>query len=360
MRSLLIAEVLSDPLRVKALTLAEWDLLIRQARRSGALARLAFLLESSGLLDAVPETPLRYLESARHGCRQIDFSLSWEISRLKEALQDSDIPLIFLKGAAYFLAGNLASKGRYFSDIDILVAENNLQQAEHALVYAGWKSGHLDAYDQRYYRQWMHELPPMQHVQRQSSIDVHHNILPKTCANHPDAERLLSNIVSIEHHDVWVLAPEDRVIHSASHLFHEGELENGFRDLSDLDLLLKEFSGEQSFWERLLARTVALKQQTTIFYALRYCVMILKTPVPASVLEKSFEQNGKQVYLPIMDFLFSRALLPDHPSCNDRYTALARGMLYLRGHWLRMPLRLLLPHLLRKIWLKWVDREQSQ
>jgi hypothetical protein len=29
-------------------------------------------------------------------------------------------------------------------------------------MLAGWAATHHDAYDQRYYRQWMHELPPMQ------------------------------------------------------------------------------------------------------------------------------------------------------------------------------------------------------
>jgi hypothetical protein len=43
-------------------------------------------------------------------------------------------------------------------------------------------------------------------------------------------------------------------------------------------------------------------------------------------------------------------MAPSHPSCDRAFTGMARNLLYLRGHWLRMPPRLLVPHLLRKAW----------
>jgi hypothetical protein len=50
----------------------------------------------------------------------------------------------------------------------------------------------------------------------------------------------------------------------------------------------------------------------------------------------------------LRDALYLRTLRPDHASTADAWTPLARGMLYLNGHRLRMPLHLLLPHLARK------------
>jgi hypothetical protein len=49
-----------------------------------------------------------------------------------------------------------------------------------------------------------------------------------------------------------------------------------------------------------------------------------------------------------MDFLFLRAFMPDHSSCEDVGTGLSRWLLFIRSHWLRMPIKLLIPHLLRK------------
>ena len=91
---------------------------------------------------------------------------------------------------------------------------------------------HHDAYDQRYYRQWMHELPPLRHMTRQTVLDVHHTILPLTAHLKPDPAKLWEAAVGIEGQvNFCVLAPVDMVLHSATHLFHDGELEHGLRDL---------------------------------------------------------------------------------------------------------------------------------
>jgi len=50
----------------------------------------------------------------------------------------------------------------------------------------------------------------------------------------------------------------------------------------------------------------------------------------------------------LMDAVFARALAPDHASCADRFTPAARLTAYVRAHWLRMPMHLLIPHLAHK------------
>ena len=49
-----------------------------------------------------------------------------------------------------------------------------------------------------------------------------------------------------------------------------------------------------------------------------------------------------------MDWLFWRGFLPEHPSCRSGSAAFAKWCLYVRSHYLRMPLRLLIPHLVHK------------
>jgi hypothetical protein len=53
-----------------------------------------------------------------------------------------------------------------------------------------------------------------------------------------------------------------------------------------------------------------------------------------------------------MDALLGQALRPSHASCRDGMTGVALFLLYVRSHYLRMPLRLLLPHLLRKAYTR--------
>ena len=358
MQTPLICQVFSNPGQVREFNLQQWELLIRQARRANVLARLAVLLADNNDFEAIPEQARLHLKSAQIHAERFNISLEFEINCIEKALNEIPIALVFLKGAAYHLATDQAGKGRLFSDVDILVPEEKLLEVERALISAGWMTNTLNPYDQKYYREWMHEIPPLRHLKRQTSIDVHHNILPKTTRFCPDANKLLDNIVKIPEKNVWVLAPEDRVLHSATHLFHEGEFAMGFRDLSDLDLLLKEFSIQENFWAKLLQRAEELKQQIPLFYALRYTHQILQTPVPEKVLKASKQQSPNRINTKLMDALFLRALMPDHESCNDRWTGLARWLLFVRSHWLKMPVYLMVPHLLRKAFRRVMGKER--
>ena len=355
MKRPLLSLVMLNPKQVLELNLPQWDLLIRQARRANVLASLAELLNAN--VVEIPERARLHLKSAQIHADRFNIALAFEIKCIQKALKDIPMALVLLKGSAYFMAENNAAKGRVFSDVDILVPEQQLMAVEMALTNAGWMTNTLDPYDQKYYRLWMHEIPPLRHLKRQTSIDVHHNILPKTSGKYPDANKLLANCIKVPKYNIWVLAAEDRVLHSATHLFHEGDFTQGFRDLFDLDNLLKEFATSDDFWIKLLQRAKELKQQIPLYYALRYTQKIFLTPVPEKILLLSKQQMPNHINTVVMDALFLRALLPDHDSCNDKWTGLARSLLFIRSHWLKMPVYLMVPHLLRKTYRRVLGKE---
>ena len=250
------------------------------------------------------------------------------------------------------MAGLPSGRGRLFSDIDILVPKDNLDDVESALMEHGWASTHHDAYDQRYYRTWMHELPPMVHLRRGNAIDVHHAILPETAPVRPDPALLRAAARPIPGDlgalGVCTLSPHDMFLHSAVHLFFGGEFDQGLRDLFDMHRLATHFGAEPGFWDGLVARAVALELTRPMFYALRYATRTFGTPVPASVMAASQAFAPSQVVLALMDALFTRALAPPHPECAARFDGAAYFALYVRGNWLRMPLVLLTRHLFHK------------
>jgi hypothetical protein len=259
---------------------------------------------------------------------------------------------MLLKGAAYVFAQLPAGRGRIFNDIDILVPEAHLGAVEASLMLSGWVSLHADAYDQRYYRTWMHELPPMQHVKRETVIDVHHAIVPKTAPVHPDSALLLEAALPVEGmQNLTVLAPHDMVLHSAVHLFNDGEFDNGLRDLLDLHRLMMHFGPSPSFWAGLAPRAIQLQLSRPLFYALRYTRKLLDTPVPDEVMRAAEVGRPDRNMLALMDQLFMRALAPNHASCTDAFTAMAKEMLYVRANWLRMPPLLLARHLFHKAFI---------
>ena len=69
---------------------------------------------------------------------------------------------------------------------------------------------------------------------------------------------------------------------------------------------------------------------------------------PSRTLEMAGAGRPARLLEVTMDALFMRALRPDHASCADFLTPAARWLLYVRSHYLRMPLPLLLRHLLHK------------
>jgi hypothetical protein len=335
---------LRDPAAVASFSLQQWEVLILQARRANLLARIAVALDDLGLLDRVPAAPRAHLHAAQRLANAQADAVRREVAYIDRALATAGVPIVLLKGAGYLLAGLPAAHGRLLSDIDILVPHGALANVEATLMLHGWHTSKTTEYDQRYYRRWMHELPPLKHVSRQTVLDVHHAILPITARLKPDSAKLLaaSRALSGEPR-LRVLAPVDMVLHSATHLFCNEDVGNNLRDLADLDTLLREFAGEENFWSRLIARASELDLTRPLYYALRYAVRVLGTSVPPDVLRQADIGRPPSMLRRLMDALFLRTLLPGR--ATDRMAALARGSLYVRAHWLRMPPLLLAHHL---------------
>jgi len=338
----------TGPGLARELTPGDWEGIVRVARRSGLLARLGERLEEGGRLEDTPEAVRDHIRGARILAASHHRNIRWEVREIQAALRPRSIPFALLKGAAYVMAGLPAGRGRIFSDVDILVPEARLPEAERALEVHGWVTTHRHPYDQRYYRRWMHELPPMEHVHRGTSLDVHHGLLPRTASRHPDPERLWQAVRALPGWPgVWLLAPEDMVLHGAAHLFADGALENGLRDLTDLDALLRHFGQDPGFAGRLTRRGEELQLAQPLGDALHWCRELLGTAgipeeVPGSGRGRlALASRGR-------DLLFRQGLRPEHPLCGGIGNGLARWLLYLRSHLLRMPLRRLLPHLARK------------
>lgn len=349
----LLVQALLRPESLATLSLPQWDLLVRQARQADLLARLGAVAQACGCWEDLPAAPRQHLASALQLAARQHQELQHEVRAIERALRPTGVPVVLLKGAAYVQAGLRAAQGRMVSDVDILVPRERLADVESALMVGGWVSTHRSAYDQRYYRTWMHELPPMRHIKRGSVLDVHHAILPLTARARPDTALLLQGAQTQGANDrIRALSPADMVLHSAAHLFHEGELDLGLRGLVDLDALLRELGAVPGIWPELLQRARALDLERSLFHALRYTRLVLGTPTPDAVVQALAEGPAVRVsrlQQSVLDALYLRALRPDHASTADAWTPLARFALYVRGHWLRMPPALLAGHLLRKL-----------
>ena len=348
-----LLDALNDPTSLPTLSGPQWNQLIRLTRRTKSMAKLAHRVSALGLDDRIDPRVLDHLIASRAVANQHRRVVKWEANRVIAALGDTGYDIVFLKGAAYVLSDMPAGHGRLISDVDIMVPKNCIEDAEQRLIAAGWTPMKLDAYDQRYYRQWMHELPPLRHKARKGVLDVHHTILPESGRLRPDPAKLFAAarpIPGIDHPHVKMLAPADMILHSAAHLFQDGDLAGGLRDLLDLDDLLREAGAhEENFWLTLVERAIELDLHRPLYYALRFTSRLLHTPIPQVVLDESADA-GKPL-LPIslmMDLLADRAFVPDAGQGRRWGAELSRWLLYVRSHWLRMPPLLLAQHLGKK------------
>jgi hypothetical protein len=350
-RSRALLAVLADPAKAQALDSGAWSDLVAAARASNLLGRLAERLHRAGV--ALAPRIQRHLDGARQLAVRQRLSVTWEAHCLQRALGASGVPVVLLKGAAYVLGGHRVADGRMFGDIDILVPREALGAVESALLLDGWVSAKAEAYDQRYYREWMHELPPMVHLRRGTVIDVHHTILPPTARRKPDPARIIRRARPLggELPDVRVPAPEDLLTHSITHLVHEGELHNGLRDLVDIDTMVRHFGAEPGFLDRFAGTAIELDLAGPVAFGLRLAQRILATPVPPHLLQVLAAAAQDGAVDPWLDKVYAHGLL-QHARAVTPSTAeaLASALVYIRAHWLRMPPLLLARHLATKAW----------
>jgi hypothetical protein len=341
----LLLRVLISPTAMVELSEPEWDALLPRARASRLLARLAAQARMHGWTGGLPSRVRDQLTGAAAMAAHHERLVRWEVSRIERALKHLALPILLLKGAAYLAAELAVAKGRLVSDVDIMVPLETLDTVEAALQDAGWQPIKLDPYHQRYYRTWMHELPPLRHQERGTVVDLHHTILPPTSRLKPDPAQLWAAARRLGGGPVHVLAPADMVLHGAAHLFQDGDLRRALRDLVDIGDLLGHFGTEPGFWRHLVPRAAELGLGRPLFYALRYCRRLLRTPIPDHVMAEA--PAPPRPVLLTMDRLVPRVLLPE--GCHGSEAgAGASLLLYMRSHWLRMPPWLLLPHLARQ------------
>ena len=328
-----LTKALSEPSYVLGLDAGSWTALLAMAHAERLTASLAWRLD--GL--KIPESSAAILAEARQASEVQRVQALWEAEMARRALEPSGIPVILLKGTAFAAAGLDAARGRQIGDLDILVSRDRLTEAENALLSAGWEWVKPDPYDDHYYRTHMHELPPLIHRERDRMIDVHHTILPLTARVRPDAGALIEDAVVLGN-GLFTLSPEDMLIHAVAHLFADGDLAGGLRNLWDIDRLVREHSDAGDYWQRLRARSALHGTTRHLARALRLAHHLFRTPVDPWL---AWEARRGDV------FFLSRLLARN--GWGQQTRKILRFAFYVRSHWIRMPPLKLARHL----WTKW-------
>ncbi|WP_159577673.1 nucleotidyltransferase family protein [Alteromonas sp. KUL106] len=334
-----------------SLSTSEWRDVILVARANSLLPRVAsILLRDKAKNFHIPsQVHAHFVASIRHETlfhNQVKNEVKFVNTKISEALNRK---LIVLKGAGYVVADSCAAKGRIFSDIDLLVLKSDIPKVERALHLFGFVSDTQSEYDQKYYREWAHEIPPLRHFQRGTVLDVHHNIIPIVSGRAPDIDLFISSTRETEY-GVEVLRPAAMFLHSAIHLFFSEEFTNGFRDLSDLSLLLDEIIDDDVELSYLFSLAGNTGFENELFLAFRYLERVFDRQIPAHIYRRFKQPLPKGIRLGLNDFIFGKVLAANHRLVDVTFRGLAQWLAFVRGHLLKMPFNILVKHTASKLW----------
>lgn len=347
----LLCAVLHDPAVVRGWGAAQWNAWLPLARNARLLGRCLHLFEDNRLLDAVPQRLVDQMKGALAQTRYVQGQALRELRHVRRVLDAERIPLLAMKGLAYLVGELPPRRWRNLSDIDLLVREEDIERAEVALKQAGWQpSGDFDAYDQHYYRDWMHEVPPLLHPQRGTEVDIHHNLAPPVSRIRIDAGLLWADPPEgpeVNGVRTRLLAPADLLLHNAVHLFMNDELRGGLRDVVDFRDLFEHFAATRpGFADELLARARQLGCGRALYYAVETATRLAGLVVPGGLREGIRRDAPAAPVARLMAWLIDQALAPD--GLGLARSALANRLLFIRSHWVRMPPGMLVRHLWHK------------
>lgn len=334
--AMILVLALRDPKSTTSLDWDGWTALLTIARAERLVGTLSKRLHDIALPKAVAAIVADELTNAAYQRR----SALWEAECALLAMAHYKSKILLMKGTAYAAAELAAGEGRHIGDLDIMVARSDLAQVEAMLLAAGWEWVKEDAYDDAYYRDHMHELPPLIHKERDRMIDVHHTVLPLTARPLPDAAVMLADAIPATD-GLHIMSPVDMVCHCAAHLIADGDLSGGLRNLWDMHCLIEEFrTADTGFHGVLKARAIHHQLWPAVHRAARLAHLLYGTQIPP-------EWHRRNWY----DYWFILRLTARN-QWGQPNRKFIRFAFYVRSHLLRMPPRLLIRHL----WTKWSKR----
>lgn len=279
-----------DESALRELTEADWNCLIRQARRHALEPLLYQQLKTRH--QAVPAAVLHDLQAKYFTCAWRNNNLYQELAKSLNALREEGIPVILLKGAhlVKIIYGNIAL--RSVGDVDILVRKNDLLQVRETLRKLGYRSSKEEDIETACAR--CHHLLPLM-KEDAAPIELHWTFELSFAI---DLNGLWERVrpVMLADADVLVLSPEDLLLHLCLHSAYHHLYENGLRAFSDIRETIRHNRDELD-WETVFSRASQWGAGNSVYLTLHLAKKLLGADVPEELLARHKPDSFSQQFI---------------------------------------------------------------
>lgn len=266
--------------RLEGLSGADWRLFVEAAGRHGVAPLLYHRLKTSHSNGRVPAFVMEKLHLSYLGSSARSMGLYDGLAKVLAALRRDDLPVIVLKGAhlAELVYANRAL--RPMSDVDLLVAENDLVRVESVLLGMGYtplEQVRVVGRDNKHFS--------YRSAERSLCVEVHWTLAPPTGPFEIDTagQWRRARAAVIAGVEVAVLGPEDLLLHLCLHAC-EHSFAMGLKGLCDIDRSLEHYRGEID-WGLLQSCGRQWGVSRCAYLTLRLGRELLGIPVPDETME---------------------------------------------------------------------------
>lgn len=324
----LLRKALNEPESLKNLSLRQWDNLFPIAKHTDLLSRLAVgALANDGAM-ALPDSVRHRLEGERLASELNRKSIDYELRHLESVLTSADQKVVLLKGAAYLCAGFGWAAGRRTNDVDMLVAEDQVSLVESLLLECGYgMTDKFSAEDCRYFRRWLHEIPPLKHHYRQIEVDVHFRLLPISDPRSFPPTDMLRRSTALGKGAFAILDPVDRVLHCILNLARTGDYSHAFRDCWDLRCLIEEPANVEKHsgsptdgfcWQEFVSRASAIGLSHSAALTLVLANDLVGLRLPSDICQRLTNQSARGLSRTTRYRIMRKASLPSGPTLRSK------------------------------------------
>lgn len=276
------------------LTTENWATFVSEASRH----RIAPLLyHKTKLADAeslIPKDVVRKLREKYLANAYRNTVLFHQLTDLVARLNNKDIPVILLKGAhlAEFVYKDISL--RPMSDLDILVKEEHLSEAVQIAFSAGYqffydkktekeKSGKSYCYDiLEYYKHFQ----PLIHPETKCLLEIHCFITNVGSSFEIPTSELWKTAqpATLNDHAVFLLSPEDLIIHLCLHAAYDHLFCFGMSALYDISLTIRHYGGKID-WQKIIIRSSQWRTNQCLLLSLYFTKKWLGAKVPDEIFK---------------------------------------------------------------------------